>query len=201
MCIRDRLVVGEKSFDLSRDGGSAPIRDGSDAARLKLTIFTDYQCPYCARIEPVLEEVKAHYGEGLTIEVRHFPLRRHDQAEPAARAAECAHEAGRGLDMHRLLMKRQTDLSDANWSGLAGELALPLEAFESCMRSERTGSIVAQDKAVAKRAGILGTPTLYVHIDGPSGGGRLFSPVDYSKEGIVRSLRNHLNTSSKSAQE
>ena len=103
--------------------------------------------------------------------------------------------------MHRLLMKRQTELSEAKWSAFAGELGLPLEAFESCMKSERTGSVVAQDQAIAKRAGILGTPTLYLHIDGPTGGGRLFSPVDYSKEGIVRSLRNHLNTSSKSAQE
>ena len=196
-----KRVVGEESYDLNRQGGSAPIRDGSAAASLKLTVFTDYQCPYCARIEPVLEAVKAHYGEGLAIEVRHFPLTHHEQAEPAARAAECANEAGRGLDMHRLLMKRQAELSEASWSAFAGELGLPLEAFDSCMKSERTKSVVAQDQAIAESANITGTPTLYVHIDGPTGGGRLFSPVDYSKEGIVRSLQNHLKPSPKSTQE
>jgi protein-disulfide isomerase len=183
-----KRIVGAKSHDLRRADKSDPIRYGSTTAKLKLTVFTDYQCPYCAKIEPLLEGVKVHYGDDLAIEIRHFPLSFHSMAEPAARAAQCAHEAGRGLEMHRLLMARQTELHGATWSSFADEVGVPLDGFESCMSGEHAKGHVAQDFAIGTGAGVRGTPSLYLHTDGIDGGARTFSPLDYSLRGMLLSI-------------
>lgn len=188
-------IVGKELHDLRRPDKSEPIRYGSATAKLKLTVFTDYQCPFSARIEPMLEEVRAHYGEDLAVEIRHFPLSRH-----TARAAQCAHEAGRGLEMHRLLMSRQTELEDEKWAEYAAELGISASAFNSCMDSERAKELVAQDQAMGTKAGVRGTPSLFLHADEINEGARAFTPIS-SLRAFVLSIDRHVAQSSEAAKE
>ena len=55
-----------------------------------LVLFTDYQCPYCAMMDDLIQQAKADYGDQVRIVVRNYPLPRHQNAETSARAVEAA---------------------------------------------------------------------------------------------------------------
>lgn len=85
---------------------AAPRRTprGSADAPVTLTLFTDFQCPYCARAEPLVAEILEEHGDRIALDVRHLPLTRiHPAAWPAALAAEAASEQDRFWDMYDAL--------------------------------------------------------------------------------------------------
>jgi protein-disulfide isomerase len=67
------------------------IRVGPAGAPVQIVEFADFQCPYCARFEKRLTEIRRRHGDKVAVTFVHSPLASHDQAERAARAVECAH--------------------------------------------------------------------------------------------------------------
>ncbi len=67
---------------------------GSKTARLALIEYSDYQCPFCHRVHPTLEQMMQKYDGKVVWVYRHFPLSFHPNAIPLATAAECANEIG-----------------------------------------------------------------------------------------------------------
>ena len=87
----------------SRRGESSPRRDirrGPGDAPIELIEFSDFQCPFCFRAYPTVEQVLATYGDRLHFVYRHFPLPNHPNARPAAEAAACAAEQGKFWAYH-----------------------------------------------------------------------------------------------------
>jgi protein-disulfide isomerase len=139
-----------------------PVR-GNRKAPVTLVLFSDFQCPFCGRIEPTLEQVEKTYGDKVKVVWKHQPLPMHPQAVPAAEAAEAAREQGKFWEMHDKLFQNQQGLSPEAYSRFAKELGLDLSKFEAARQSGRGRARIQEDQAVAGRIGVGGTPTLFVN--------------------------------------
>ena len=150
-----------------------PISDddhvlGDRNARVSIVEFSDIQCPFCRRLHPTLEQVVAQYDGDVNWVYRHFPLDSiHPQANPAAQASECAAEQGKFWEFIDEAFERQTQLSAATYSSIAGSLGLDAQAFESCVASGKYNSKVRDHGSQAIAAQGRGTP--YAVVVGPNG--------------------------------
>src|SRR6476646_2807628 len=82
-----------------------PVR-GDAKAPVTIVEFTDFQCPSCAALQPILEEVLKAYGDKVRLVVRDFPLTMHANARKAAEAADAANAQGKFFEYAALLFKR-----------------------------------------------------------------------------------------------
>src|SRR3972149_11399237 len=93
-------------------------RWGDEDAPVEIIEFSDYQCPFCARVEPTLEQIKTTYGDKVTIVYRDFPLTSiHPMAQKSAEATECVREKGGDeafWKYHDTLFANQQTLSNDN---------------------------------------------------------------------------------------
>jgi hypothetical protein len=152
---RARLLprsVPESAFSKDRLtlGGKGPF----------LRVFSDFQCPYCQRLaREVLPALKARALKGeVRLSYRHFPLTEiHPEALPAAHASECAQEQGAFWPYHDLLMAGRL----GDYLGLARALGLDGEAFARCLQSPEVRKRVEEERALALRLGLRGTPTVF----------------------------------------
>ena len=99
---------------------------GGKNAPVSLVEFSDFECPYCARFTPSVEQVLDNYGDQVRFTYRHFPLSFHPQAQKAAEAFECAKEQGQWKEMHDKLFElaAANQLSEKNYKKAATELGL-----------------------------------------------------------------------------
>lgn len=144
------------------DDGAAPAL-GPAAAPVTVVEFSDFECPYCARVEPTLDQVRKTYGDRVRLVYRHFPLPMHPHARRAAEAAVCAQRQGKFWEMHALLFEDQKNLDAAALQERAARLGLDAAAFGACLESAATAAAVKADQAAGSRAGVGGTPALFVN--------------------------------------
>ncbi|MEO1086720.1 MAG: thioredoxin domain-containing protein, partial [Acidobacteriota bacterium] len=143
--------------------GRAPIR-GAASAPVTLTIFSDFQCPGCRGIEPVIDSVREAYGEKLNVVFRQFPLTSiHPEAFQAAEAALCAGDQGKFWEMHASLFADQRSLARTDLDRRATELALDASAFGTCLDDGAKKTQVEDDMSLGRRIGVGGTPTIYIN--------------------------------------
>jgi protein-disulfide isomerase len=138
---------------------------GSDQAPLTLLVFSDFQCPYCAKFAtdamPVLRKEFVE-TQHLRIAFRHFPLERiHPLAMKAAQAADCAHRQTRFWTIHDLLFAHQKDLAKGSLPDWRNDAGLDVRQLEQCLAESDVASI-RDDVELAKALGVTGTPTLFV---------------------------------------
>ena len=137
---------------------------GPAEAPVTIMTFSDYQCPYCIRSEPVLAEVLERYPEDVRLIHRHFPLDSiHPQARPAAEAAMCADEQGRFWDYHDAIFARSGRLEADSFAEIGRELELDLDALGQCMGERRYQAFVQTDFEAGEAAGVTGTPAFFVN--------------------------------------
>lgn len=148
--------------------GDSPVR-GPSEAWVTIVEFADFQCPYCARVQPTLDQIRQVYGDDVRLVFKHMPLRFHERAVPAALAAECASEQGRFWQMHDLLFQNQPAFSDGQLRGYAERLDLDLGRFDACTTSAAAAERVESDASLARELRVPGTPAFFVNgrlIDG-----------------------------------
>jgi predicted DsbA family dithiol-disulfide isomerase len=139
------------------------VRGNADAA-VTIMAFSDYQCPYCIRSEPVLAEVLSRYPEQVRVVHRHFPLDSiHPFARPAAEAAMCADEQGKFWAFHDAIFARSGKLSEGSFAEIGSELGLDGDALGTCMSERRYADFVQQDFDAGVAAGVTGTPAFFVN--------------------------------------
>jgi diadenylate cyclase len=150
-------------------GGLEPVgaRDhirGPEDAPVTLVKYGDYECPYCGEAHPVLKELQERGGEQVRFVFRHFPLDSvHTRARRAAQAAEAAASQGRFWEMHDLLYEHQGELSEEDLMRYAAELGLDLGRFEEDLGNDDHAWRIEEDRLGGDRAGVRGTPTLFVN--------------------------------------
>jgi protein-disulfide isomerase len=136
---------------------------GSAAAPVTIVAFTDYQCPSCAAIHPVLERLVKEYGDKVRLVTRDFPLNQHAEAFKAAEAAEAAREQGRYWEYAQLLMRNQSALSLDKLKAYATELALDRPRFDAALNSGKFAETVQRDIEEGIKLGINATPTVFIN--------------------------------------
>ncbi len=139
-----------------------PVR-GNPRAPVTIVLFSDFQCPFCARVGPTLDEVQRTYGDRVRIVWKHEPLPFHPNALPAAKAAEAAREQGKFWQMHDRLFASQRELSPDSYDRLAREIGLDLHRFQEASRSDKARSRIEEDQRLAARIGAQATPTMFVN--------------------------------------
>ena len=94
---------------------------------------------------------------------RDFPLSFHEEAEPAALAAECAHEQGKFWEYHDLLFENQDQLGKDNYKKWAQEAGLDLPKFTACVESKKYQDEVQEDFTEGQQYGVTGTPGFFIN--------------------------------------
>ncbi|MCW5875168.1 MAG: DsbA family protein [Anaerolineales bacterium] len=141
-----------------------PILGPVDAP-ITIVEFADFQCPYCVRhFEQTYPLIAAQYGDQVRFVYKNFPLTSiHPDADPAAQAAECAHEQGMFWEFHDLLFGGTLGLGQAAYAAYAEQLGLDVAALTACLEEGRYASAVDQDLALGQQLGVSSTPTFFIN--------------------------------------
>src|ERR1041384_1743758 len=116
--------------------GDSAVR-GPKNAPVTITMFSDFQCPFCGQAAPMVEEVLKAYPNDVNFIMKQFPLRQiHPNADPAARAALAAGKQGKFWEMHDELYKNQRNLSPETMKGIAEKIGLDVAKWQADMDSD-----------------------------------------------------------------
>jgi protein-disulfide isomerase len=144
------------------DPGNSPSR-GPKNAPLTVVLFSDFQCPFCGRVEPSLTELEKAYPGKVRVVWKNFPLPFHNNAKPAAEAAMAANEQGKFWQMHDTLFKNQQALDSASLDKYAKEIGLDVGKFKAAMDSHRFAAQVEADAKQGSALGVQGTPASFLN--------------------------------------
>jgi protein-disulfide isomerase len=139
-----------------------PVK-GPANAPITIVEYSDFQCPYCARVNPTLDQVRKEYGDKVKIVFKDFPLPNHAEAPKAAEAAHCAGEQGKFWELHDRLFANQQTLQLPALKEHATAVGLDMNAFNQCLDSGKHASRVAANMKSGEALGVASTPTLYVN--------------------------------------
>lgn len=136
---------------------------GRADAKVTVEVWSDFQCPFCARGAERLKQLREKYGDQVRFVFRHEPLPIHTNARLAAAASMAAHEQGKFWEFHDALFANQRALDRASLEALAGKLNLDVERFRRALDSSTWSNYVDTEVAEAQRRGISGTPTFFIN--------------------------------------
>lgn len=139
-----------------------PSRGPADAP-IVLVEYTDYQCPYCARVQPTLAALIERYDGQIRHVFKNLPLPNHSQAQLAGEAALCAQDQGQYWEFHDWLFENQRTMNRDNMIAQAGELGMNAELFTACVDEGTYRSKVDADMKEARGFGITGTPGFMIN--------------------------------------
>ena len=142
--------------------GDSPVR-GSPSARVTIVEISEFQCPFCSRVQPTLDQVRETYGDKVRFVWKNNPLAFHKRAEPAAELALEAAAQGNFWQAHDLLFKNQTHLEDTDLDGYARSLGLDVARVRTAITRKKYAAKIAADQHLAAEVGANGTPTFFIN--------------------------------------
>ncbi len=148
-------------FDIDITG--APIKGSADAP-VTIVEFGDFQCPFCANSQALLNQVLEAYPGKVRLAFKHLPLIQiHPNARPAAIASLAALEQGKFWEMREMLYKNYNKLNRETILQIAREVGLDMPKFEAAFTAEKNASVVDKDIADSRSALVSGTPTYFIN--------------------------------------
>lgn len=145
------------------DPGSGP-KKGADGAPVTIVEFSDFTCPACSDLQPILRRILADHEGDVQLAFRYFPLSFQGKPFRLATAAECAHRQGAFWQLHDVLFAESVEMwSEQELVTEAGQLGLDEEAFAACMASEEVTTRLREDFEAGRGYGVSSTPTLFVN--------------------------------------
>ncbi len=146
------------------DVGSAPVL-GPKAAPITIVEFSDFQCPFCGKVEPALQQIRAEYKGKVKLAWKNQPLSFHPNAMPAAEAAMAAYEQGNDKfwAMHDKLFEKQQTLSPEVYDQIAKEIGLDLNKFHASIGAHKNQAGIQADMDAGSAIGASGTPTFFIN--------------------------------------
>ncbi|HVU06090.1 MAG TPA: thioredoxin domain-containing protein [Polyangiaceae bacterium] len=146
--------------DVPAPGKENPFK-GNASAKVVIQEFSDFQCPFCKRVEPTMDQVMQEYGTRVKVVWRNTPLDFHQDAPLAATAAYEAF-VQKGNDafwkFHDKLFEKQPDIKRPTLEAIAQELGLDMNKFKAALDGNTHKDAIDKDKKIADAAGIRGTP-------------------------------------------
>jgi protein-disulfide isomerase len=137
---------------------------GNPKAPVTIIEFSDFQCPFCSKAVPVLNQIKQVYGQDkVHIVYRYMPLPSHNRAMPAAIAAQCANDQGKFWEMHDDLFNNQAKLEDGDLKDYAKQLGLDMTKFNDCFDGKHPEATIERSKREAETLGIQATPSFLIN--------------------------------------
>lgn len=137
---------------------------GNSAAKVTIFEFTDLECPFCRLFNGTLKNVRSRFPTEVAYVIIHLPLSMHRFAKPAARAAECAGQAGRFSQMVDALFEKQDSLGLKSWRSFAQAAGVEDSlTFDRCVALTTPVTKIEEGLEVAKRLGVSSTPTVILN--------------------------------------
>jgi protein-disulfide isomerase len=142
--------------------GEAPVRG---AARAPITIveFADFQCPFCGRALPTLQQLLRDYPDRVRWVFKNFPLDFHQDSFLAHQAALAAGAQGKFWELHDRIFVDQPAIKRDDLIQAAKGLGLDVTRFVTDLDSGRFRASVEADRAEGNRLGVSGTPTFFIN--------------------------------------
>jgi protein-disulfide isomerase len=165
--------------------GDSPSKGASSNAPVIMIEFTDYQCPFCGRARPTVNELVDSYKGDVHYVVRNFPLDFHQFAKKAAVAAMCADQQKKYWDYSKILWENQRALDVDSLKKYAQEAKLDTKKFNDCLDNDKTLDIVMKDQQEGAKAGVSGTPAFFINGQLVSGA----QPIENFKKIIDQEIR------------
>ena len=136
---------------------------GPANAPVTIVEFSDFQCPFCSRVNPTLAQVREKYGDKVRIVFRQFPLSFHQQAQKAAEASLCAADQGKFWELHDAMFADPQALGVDQLKTKAAGLGVNAEQFNQCLDSGKHAATVQADLKAGSEAGVNGTPAMFIN--------------------------------------
>lgn len=136
---------------------------GPKNAPITIVEFSDFECPFCSRVLPTLDQVTETYGDKVRIVFRHYPLPFHPNAPKAAEASLCAEDQGKFWEMHDLMFQNQKALDVPQLKQAARTVGMDGAKFDACLDSGEKAETVRRDMAEGQAAGVSGTPAFFIN--------------------------------------
>ncbi len=137
---------------------------GNFQAPVTIIEFSDFQCPFCQRFHPTVQQILDDYPNQVRWVYKHFPLDSiHSEARPSAEASECAAEQGKFWEFTDALFENQSRLGSNLYEELASQIGLNSSQFESCISSRKYKDKVEADYQEGIAAGVRGTPGGFIN--------------------------------------
>ncbi|MEU6789442.1 Na+/H+ antiporter NhaA [Nonomuraea angiospora] len=131
---------------------------GPENAKITIVEYGDFECPYCGRLHPILEEIRQKNPD-VRLVFRHYPIRTlHPRAASAAIVSEAAADQGRFWEMHDILYDNQRFLTDADLEHYAAELGI-----DPWSDVPGHAARIALHEESGRDSGVRGTPTLFLN--------------------------------------
>lgn len=159
---------------------------GDKNAAVTMIEYSDFECPFCGRVQPALEQILEEYDGQVNLVFRHFPLSFHPSAQKAGEASECAADQNKFWEMHDKMFANQTALGVDSLKGYAKELGLNTSTFDSCLDSGKYEQKVKDGITDGSKYGVQGTPATFVNGTMVSGA----QPYENFKAAVENALGN-----------
>ena len=137
---------------------------GSPKAKLVIVEFTEFQCPFCARIAPMLDSIVRANPDKIRLVYKHFPLNFHKEAPAAGAATIAAGKQNKFWEYRWALAPHFSSLNDSTFIAVAEQVGLNVEQFKKEMvLDEEKLAIIDRDMKLGMEVGVSGTPNFYVN--------------------------------------
>lgn len=142
---------------------SAPFK-GAEKASITVVKFEDFECPFCKKVQPTLNDLLKRYDGKMKIVHKDLPLEAiHAQAQLAAEGARCAGDQGKFWEYHDTLYAKSPKLAAGDLKAYAKEIGLDLAIFDQCLSSGKHKAAVRKDLEEGAKLGLTGTPTFFIN--------------------------------------
>jgi protein-disulfide isomerase len=145
--------------------GSSP-QEWSTKPLVTIVEFSDFQCPFCKRVEPTLKQIHDTYGDKVALVWKNEPLSFHPHAEPAAEVAmEALSEKGnKGFwDAHDKLFESQPKLEEADLAAVGQALGLDAKKVDDAIKNHKWKKLIDDDNNLSSSLQASGTPHFFVN--------------------------------------
>ena len=156
------LQVAEVSYTFNIDISESPYKGPADAP-VVIVEYTDFQCPYCARLGSTLDQVMQLYPGKIKIVYKSFPLNSHKYAWKAATAAVAANEKGKFWEFYKMLFDNYNRINDAKLLEIRKLFGFDRPDFDALMNSDKIRARVSADRDEGLKLGVNGTPTVFIN--------------------------------------
>ncbi len=136
---------------------------GPADAPVTIVQFAEFQCPYCGKARESVDQVMANYEGKVKFVFRDYPLDFHQNAIPAAVAANCAGKQDKYWPVHDAFMKNQAALAEGDLLRVARDAKVDMEAWETCRKDPAIEAEIRKDFEDGQKAGVTGTPAFFIN--------------------------------------
>ncbi len=141
-----------------------PIKCAGNKCPITIIEYSEYQCPFCERVQPDVKRVLTNYKGKIRWIVRDFPLNFHSRAKPAAVAATCAGFQKRYWQMYEKLFENQNALTDADFKKYAKDIGVNMAEWEKCVANpQKALTIIDRNYQSGVKLGVTGTPAFFIN--------------------------------------